>query len=91
MLDLGAENSFVEYAVSRGHQVFLISWRSAVPEIKHLTWDDYLNLGVLKSIEVVREIANVDQIHTLGFCVGGTILSCATGFSPCAEKTSSQP
>ena len=79
LLDLGAGNSFVEYAVSRGHQVFLISWRSAVPEIQYLTWDDYLNLGVLKSIEVVRDIANVDQIHTLGFCVGGTILSCAAG------------
>jgi len=79
LLDLGAGNSFVEYAVSRGHQVFLISWRSAVAEIQHLTWDDYLNLGVLKGIEVVRDIANVDRIHALGFCVGGTILSCAAG------------
>jgi polyhydroxyalkanoate synthase len=79
LLDLGAGNSFVEYAVSQGHQVFLISWRSAVAEIQHLAWDDYLNLGVLKSIEVVRDIANVDQIHSLGFCVGGTILSCAAG------------
>jgi len=79
LLDLGAGNSFVEYAVAQGHQVFLISWRSAVPEIQHLTWDDYLKLGVLKSIEVVRDIAKVDQIHTLGFCVGGTILSCAAG------------
>jgi polyhydroxyalkanoate synthase len=79
LLDLGVGNSFVEYAVSQGHQVFLISWRSAVPEIQYLTWDDYLNLGVLKSIDVVRDIANVHQIHTLGFCVGGTILSCAAG------------
>ncbi len=79
LLDLGAGNSLVEYAVSRGHQVFLISWRSADAEIQHLTWDDYLNLGVLKSIEVVRSIANVDQVHALGFCVGGTILSCAAG------------
>jgi polyhydroxyalkanoate synthase len=79
LLDLGVGNSFVEYAVSQGHQVFLISWRSAVPEIQHLTWDDYLNLGVLKSIEVVRDIADIDKVHTLGFCVGGTILSCAAG------------
>ena len=77
LLDLGAGNSFVEYAVAQGHQVFLISWRSAVPEIQHLTWDDYLNLGVLKSIAVVRDIANSDRIHALGFCVGGTLLSCA--------------
>jgi polyhydroxyalkanoate synthase len=79
LLDLGAGNSFVEYAVGRGYQVFLISWRSAVPEIQHLTWDDYLELGPLKAIAVVREIANSDQVHTLGFCVGGTILSCAAG------------
>jgi polyhydroxyalkanoate synthase subunit PhaC len=79
LLDLGAGNSFVEYAVAQGHQVFLISWRSAVAEMQHLTWDDYLNLGPLKAIEVVCAIANVDKIHALGFCVGGTILSCAAG------------
>ena len=79
LLDLGAGNSFVEYAVAQGHQVFLISWRSAVPETQHLTWDDYLKLGPLKCIDVARDIANADQVHTLGFCVGGTILSCAAG------------
>jgi polyhydroxyalkanoate synthase len=79
LLDLGAGNSFVEYAVAQGHQVFLISWRSAVNETGHLTWDDYLSLGSLKAIDVARDIANVDQVHALGFCVGGTILSCAAG------------
>ena len=79
LLDLGAGNSLVEYAVAQGHQVFLISWRSAVPEIGHLGWDDYLRLGPLKAIDVVREIAEVDKVHALGFCVGGTILSCAAG------------
>jgi len=79
LLDLGAGNSFVEYAVAQGHQVFLISWRSAVPEIQHLTWDDYLKLGPLESVDVVRSITNADQVHALGFCVGGTILSCAAG------------
>ena len=79
LLDLGKGNSFVEYAVAQGHQVFLISWRSAVPEIGHLTWNDYLTLGPLKAIDVVCEIAGVEKVHALGFCVGGTILSCAAG------------
>jgi polyhydroxyalkanoate synthase len=79
LLDLGKGNSLVEYAVAQGHQVFLISWRSAVKETQNLTWNDYLNLGPLKAIDVVRDIAEVEKIHTLGFCVGGTILSCAAG------------
>ena len=79
LLDLGAGNSFVEYAVAQGHHVFLISWRSAVAETQYLTWDDYLTLGPLKAIDVVLDIADTDQIHVLGFCVGGTILSCAAG------------
>ena len=79
LLDLGAGNSFVEYAVAQGHHVFLISWRSAVAETQHLTWDDYLTLGPLKAIDVVRDIAGVEKIHALGFCVGGTIMSCAAG------------
>jgi polyhydroxyalkanoate synthase subunit PhaC len=37
-------------AASQGHQVFLISWRSAVPETGHLTWDDYLDMGPLKAV-----------------------------------------
>ena len=77
LLDLGAGNSLVEYAVAQGHQVFLISWRSAVPEIGHLKWDDYLEMGPLKAIDVIREITGEERIHSLGFCVGGTILSCA--------------
>jgi len=77
LLDLGAGNSFVEYAVAQGHQVFLISWRSAVAEIGHLTWDDYLEKGPLKAVDVVLDITGAERTHALGFCVGGTILSCA--------------
>jgi polyhydroxyalkanoate synthase subunit PhaC len=77
LLDLGKGNSLVEYAVAQGHQVFLISWRSAIPETSHLTWDDYLEMGPLKAIEVVLDITGVERTHALGFCVGGTILSCA--------------
>jgi polyhydroxyalkanoate synthase len=77
LLDLGAGNSLVEYAVAQGHHVFLISWRSAVPETGHLTWDDYLEMGPLKAVDVVLDITGAERTNALGFCVGGTILSCA--------------
>jgi polyhydroxyalkanoate synthase subunit PhaC len=77
LLDLGAGNSLVEYAIAQGHQVFLISWRSALPETGHLTWDDYLEMGPLRAIDAVMDITGAKRTHALGFCVGGTILSCA--------------
>jgi len=77
LLDLGKGNSLVEYAVAQGHQVFLISWRSAVPATEHLTWDDYLEMGPLKAVEVVLDITGAERTNALGFCIGGTILSCA--------------
>jgi len=77
LLDLGTGNSLVEYAVAQGHHVFLISWRSAVPETGHLTWDDYLEMGPIKSVDVVLDVTGAERTHALGFCVGGTILSCA--------------
>src|SRR4051812_10467691 len=77
VLDLQPENSFVRYALDQGFMVFLISWRSAVAEIAHLTWDDYLTKGVFSAVEVVRAIRQVPQVHALGFCIGGTLLGCA--------------
>jgi polyhydroxyalkanoate synthase subunit PhaC len=57
LLDLGRGNSLVEYAVSQGHNVFLISWRSAVAETQRLTWDDYLELGPLTMLFVTSPVS----------------------------------
>jgi polyhydroxyalkanoate synthase len=77
ILDLHAENSFVRYAVGEGHTVFMISWRNIPPELGGLTWDDYLEQGVLAALDAAREIAGSKTVNALGFCVGGTLLACA--------------
>ena len=77
ILDLKPENSFVGHAVAEGFDVYLVSWRNVPEALRALTWEDYLEQGVLTAIDEVREHANVETINTLGFCVGGTILSCA--------------
>jgi polyhydroxyalkanoate synthase len=77
ILDLAPENSFVRYAVERGNTVFMVSWRNVTPEVAHLTWDDYLRDGVIKALQVGREIAGTERVNALGFCVGGTMLGVA--------------
>jgi polyhydroxyalkanoate synthase len=77
ILDLQPANSFVAYAVAQGHTVFLVSWRNAGPGQAKLTWDDYIETGVLRAIDVARQITEADAVNTLGFCIGGTLLASA--------------
>jgi len=77
ILDMRPENSFVRHAVAQGHTVFMISWRNIPQELGQITWDDYLIDGVLKAVEVAREIASTQTLNVLGFCIGGTMLACA--------------
>ncbi|MEP7155153.1 MAG: class I poly(R)-hydroxyalkanoic acid synthase [Betaproteobacteria bacterium] len=77
ILDLRPDNSYVKYAVEQGFTVFLVSWRNVKEPQAKLTWDDYIADGVIKAIDTVRIISNVEKINTLGFCVGGTLLASA--------------
>ncbi len=79
ILDLQPENSLIRYSVEQGHRVFVVSWRNPDASCKAWTWDDYIEKAAIKAIEVVQEISGQKTIDTLGFCVGGTILSTALG------------
>lgn len=77
ILDLQPENSVIRYTVEQGHRTFVVSWRNPDESLAETTWDDYIEQGPIEAIEVVREITGAKTINTLGFCVGGTILSTA--------------
>ena len=77
ILDLQPDNSFVRFASEQGQTVFLISWCNPGPELGTTTWDDYLEQGAMKAIEVAHAISGADKVNALGWCVGGTILSSA--------------
>lgn len=77
ILDLQPENSYIGHAVADGNTVFVVSWRNVKEDQGEITWDDYLQLGVVDTIEAVQRITGQKTINALGFCVGGTILCTA--------------
>ena len=86
ILDLQPDNSVVRYMVEQGHTVFLVSWKNPDASMSKVTWDDYVGDGVIKAIEVVKEIGSTDQINLLGFCVGGTLTSTALAVLAARKK-----
>jgi polyhydroxyalkanoate synthase subunit PhaC len=77
ILDLQPENSLVRYVVEQGNTVFMVSWRNPDRSLDQTSWDDYVETGAIKAIDVVREITGQDKTHVFGFCVGGTIAATA--------------
>jgi polyhydroxyalkanoate synthase len=72
VLDLAPGRSFVEFAVSRGVQTFMVVWRNPREEAGQGYWGlaDYLGAH-LRAFDVVREITGAGDINLLGLCAGG--------------------
>jgi len=77
ILDLQPDNSVIRYTVEQGHRTFVVSWRNPDQSLVNKTWDDYIEEGPITAIRTVQAITGAETINTLGFCVGGTILSTA--------------
>ncbi|MEE4379651.1 MAG: alpha/beta fold hydrolase [Candidatus Competibacteraceae bacterium] len=75
ILDLSPHNSMVKYLVDQGHTVFMISWKNPQAEDHDLGMDEYMRLGVRAALDVVSAVVPGPKIHTVGYCLGGTLLS----------------
>ncbi|HKF90697.1 MAG TPA: alpha/beta fold hydrolase [Acidimicrobiia bacterium] len=73
-MDLAPGRSFVEYALSRGLQFFLLSWRNPTAEQGDWNLDTYA-AACLRAIDAVTEITGSDDLNTIGLCAGGILLS----------------
>ena len=84
ILDLRPEKSFVKWCVDQGVTVFMISWVNPDKNLGTKTWEDYMKQGPLAAMDAIEKATGEMKVHTLGYCVGGTML--ATTLAWLAEK-----
>jgi polyhydroxyalkanoate synthase len=75
VLDLTPEKSFIKWCVDQGLTVFCISWVNPDARLAKKGFDEYMREGPLAALGAVKEATGEDKIHTVGYCVGGTLLA----------------
>ncbi len=75
ILDMTEEKSLMAYLLNQGFTVFVVSWKNPSADMRNVTFEDYMLRGALKAIEVAKEVCEAEQVHAVGYCIGGTVLS----------------
>ncbi len=87
ILDLSKTNSLVNWLVSQGHTVFIVSWLNPSAEDRYLGLDDYYRLGAMAALDAVFCLIPRSKIHLMGYCLGGTLaLITAAAMARCHDK-----
>jgi polyhydroxyalkanoate synthase len=77
ILDLRPENSMIRWLTAQGLTVFVTSWVNPDGRLAAKTFEDYLEEGVYAAVSAVTRQAGVQKVNAVGYCIGGTMLSCA--------------
>jgi polyhydroxyalkanoate synthase len=75
IMDMRPDNSMVKYLVDSGITLFMISWKNPDASMRDLGFEDYMRLGPLAALDVVKDITGESKVNMGGYCIGGTLLS----------------
>jgi polyhydroxyalkanoate synthase len=80
VLDLTPEKSFIKWMVDQGLTVFVISWVNPEAEHAEKSFSDYMRDGILTALKQIEIVTGEKRAHTIGYCVGGTLLAVTLGY-----------
>jgi polyhydroxyalkanoate synthase len=80
IMDLQPTNSMIRWLTAQGFTVFVTSWVNPDARLAARTLEDYMVEGVYAASEAVKQQCGVETMNTVGYCIGGTLLSCALAY-----------
>ena len=81
VLDLRPKNSFIKWAVDRGHTVFAISWVNPDEKLAEKGFENYMLEGPLAALDAIGSATGEHNVNAIGYCLGGTLLASTAAYS----------
>ncbi len=82
ILDLRPGNSFIEYMIKQGYDVYLLDWGAPGPEDKELKFDDYVLDYLPRAIRKLKAVSGCDEFSMLGWCIGAILATAYAALRP---------
>ena len=82
ILDLTFGQSFIQYMLAQGFDVFMVDWGIPRTEDKRLRLDDYVLDFMPRCFEEVQKATGEDDYTILGYCLGGQLALMYGGVFP---------
>jgi polyhydroxyalkanoate synthase len=73
ILDLVPGQSFVEFLLRRGYDVYMLDWTAPKPEDKSLRIEDYVLDFIPDCVRRVQQDCGETDISVIGYCFGGVL------------------
>lgn len=73
IFDMAPEQSFVEYLLKAGYDVFMIDWDAPRPEERSIGIAGYVLDFLPSAVERVRAVTGEAEVNVVGYCAGGLL------------------
>ena len=91
ILDLRPKNSFIKWAVDRGHTVFVISWVNPDERLAEKRMDDYMLEGPVAALDAIGKATGESRVNAIGYCLGGTLLAATLAYLKAGDAPEAAP
>jgi len=73
ILDMVPGQSFIEFLLKRGYDVYMLDWTAPRPEEKGLRMEDYVLDFIPDCIRRVQQDSGEQDVTVIGYCFGGVL------------------
>jgi polyhydroxyalkanoate synthase subunit PhaC len=82
ILDLMPGNSFVEFLLGEGFDVYLLDWGVPGKEDKNLSFENYVLDYMPRAVKKVLRTSGAEEFTLFGYCMGGTMTAMYASLFP---------